>query len=258
MGVRRRGGNDASRRARPDRLRAMPARLLLLTGACEAAALGPVVAKSNPACRVVPVTSEEALADADDGTPGTRLVAFCSSVIVPGAMLARLDRGAYNIHPGPPGYPGRYPACWGSYDGVRRFGATLHRMAARVDAGPIVAVDWFDVPAEVAHTALSDRVLAAAIALFVRFAPALAGESDLPIDPDLTWSGRKTRLSDYEAICRLPPDIDARELERRRRAFADQPGACLALELHGRRFVWQAPPETTAPSSRLAVATGAR
>jgi methionyl-tRNA formyltransferase len=220
----------------------MPQRLLLLTGPVEAAALAPLLARANPAAEVAAVHGLDELHERLGDGAATRLVAFCTAIIVPAAVLGRLGCGAYNIHPGPPDYPGRYPTCWGSYDGATRFGATLHEMAARVDEGPIVAVEAFDVVPPIGQTALSDRAFRAAVELFQRFAPALAGAASLPTDPDLRWSGRKTRLADFEAMCRLPPDIDAAEFARRCRAFADMPGARLTVALHGRCFTWSAPP----------------
>ncbi|HZT89959.1 MAG TPA: formyltransferase family protein [Stellaceae bacterium] len=219
-----------------------PARLLLLTGSTEAAVLAPHLSQHNPECAIAPAETLAALERAlDRGDPArTRLVAFCTAVIVPARILDRLGGGAYNFHPGPPTYPGRYPACWGSYEGATRFGATLHEMRARVDEGPIVAVEWFDVTPPIGHDALSERALRATVDLFRRYAPRLVAEAALPTDARLAWSGRKWRLSDYEAMCRLPPDIDAAEFARRRRAFAEMPDARLTIELHGTCFTWQA------------------
>jgi methionyl-tRNA formyltransferase len=165
-----------------------------------------------------------------------------SSRSAPRSSSRRRSCGAYNFHPGPPSYPGRFPSCWGSYDGVRRFGATLHVMAERVDEGPIVAVEWFAVEPPIGHRALSDRAFAATVALFRRFAPSLAAAPEVPPDPTLRWSGVKRRHADYEAMCRLPLDIEAAEFARRRRAFADMPDARLTIEVHGERFTWAAPP----------------
>jgi methionyl-tRNA formyltransferase len=218
-----------------------PTRLLLLTGPTEAAALGPELRRHLPGGQVVAVNSLEAIEANLHPAAVTRLIAFCTAVIVPARILARLDAGAFNIHPGPPNYPGRYPACWGAYEGVHRFGATLHAMTPRVDEGAIVAVEWFAVEPGIAHTPLSDRSFRAAVDLFRRFAPALATTRDLPTDPTLVWSGAKRRLADYFAMCRLPPDIDESEFARRRRAFADMPGAQLSVELHGHVVVWRAP-----------------
>jgi methionyl-tRNA formyltransferase len=229
----------------------VPSHILLLTSGFEAAALRPVLAGHNPHCVVEPVEDLAELAAAAAAAPGEhlRLIAFCTAVIVPQGLLARCGEGAYNFHPGPPTYPGRYPSCWGSYFGATRFGATLHEMSARVDEGQIVAVEWFAVTPPIGHNALSDRAYRAVIELFRRYAPALANDPQLPVDPVLAWSGRKTRLADYEAMCVLPPDIDAAEFARRRRAFGEAPGARLAVRLHGCTFSWEAPGEMSGEES---------
>jgi methionyl-tRNA formyltransferase len=225
----------------------MISRVILLTSAAEAAVLGPflspLLTAHNPTGRVISATDLSDLEAAADGSLGTRLIAFCTAVIVPPPILARIDCAAYNLHPGPPSYPGRYPESFASYDGVARFGATLHQMAPRVDEGPIVAVEWFDVKPGAGQRVLGEQVYRAAIELLARYGPALAADPALPIDPDLAWSGRKTTRADHEAMRRLPPDIDAVEFERRRRAFADVPGARLTVSLHGHAFHWDAPPE---------------
>ena len=75
----------------------------------------------------------------DDLTGGTVLAAFGTGVIVPPDLLARYDR-AYNFHAAPPAYPGRDPHHWAAYDWATVYGATVHIMTERVDAGPIVGV----------------------------------------------------------------------------------------------------------------------
>jgi len=55
-------------------------------------------------------------------------------------ILALARRGAYNVHGSLlPRYRGRAPANWVLIHGETETGLTLHRMVAKVDAGPIVA-----------------------------------------------------------------------------------------------------------------------
>jgi methionyl-tRNA formyltransferase len=54
--------------------------------------------------------------------------------------------GAYNLHPGPlPEYAGLNVPSWALYRGETRHGVTLHRMAAKVDAGSIAYAAEFPV-----------------------------------------------------------------------------------------------------------------
>src|SRR5207245_6682120 len=75
----------------------------------------------------------------------TSLISFGTSVIVPATLLARLIKPAYNLHAASPEFPGRDPHHFAAYLGAKTYGATLHLMTERVDDGPIVAVEMFQV-----------------------------------------------------------------------------------------------------------------
>lgn len=220
----------------------MPQRLLLLTGAFEAGILAPHLAKQGADCRIVAVDGlaklEEALAEP---AGWTRLLSFCTSVIVPRRLLEALPGPSYNIHPGPPSFPGRHPESWGAYAGMREFGATLHEMAPRVDEGPIVDVVWFEPPEGAGQIEFGYGAFRAALQLVLRWQAALVGSRVALPQSEHRWSGRKTTHAELEAMCRIGPEIDAAEFERRRRAFAEQPGSRMFLTLHGKEFRYTAP-----------------
>jgi methionyl-tRNA formyltransferase len=219
----------------------MPHRLVLLTGPLEAKFLLPQLERAGGDCTLVHADTLEALERACALAPArTRILAFCTAVIVPASILDACLI-SYNIHPGPPSFPGRHPECWGAYRGVTRFGATLHEMAPRVDEGAIVDVHWIDVPAGSGQTEFGLRALRAAFMLFLQWAPALMGsEQPLPRST-LQWSGRKTRHADITEMCRFGPDIDREEFERRRRAFAEAQGSRMTLDLFGHEFHYTVP-----------------
>jgi methionyl-tRNA formyltransferase len=220
----------------------MPQRLLLLTGSFEAGILAPHLAKQGEACIVRPVDSLEKLEAALADQAGmTRILAFCTSVIVPRRILEAMPGPSYNIHPGSPAFPGRHPESWGAYQGLRTFGATLHEMAPRVDEGAIVDVAWFEPPVGAGQLEFGYGAFRAALQLVLRWASALTGEVAALPHSEHRWSGRKTSHADLEAMCRIGPEIDAEEFDRRRRAFAEQPGSRMTLTLHGREFHYTAP-----------------
>lgn len=107
-------------------------------------------------------------------TPATRLVAFCSSVVVPMHILNRLAGPAYNFHPGPPEYPGKHPVAFALYDSATIFGATLHEMGLPVDSGPITGTLQFPVPPGSPYLWLMARTHQAALHLFLQSVVALA------------------------------------------------------------------------------------
>lgn len=211
--------------------------IVLLTGEHEAPHLSGFLRRHNPALTVTHVqTRDELVMALHPSRPGRRLIAFCSSVIVPADRLAELDGRAFNFHPGPPTYPGRHPASFSIYEGATRFGATAHEMRPRVDSGPIIGVDWFDMPATPRLAELERLAFEACIRLWTRLGPALATSLEGPPATDLTWSGRKSTQADHDRLCALPLDISADEFDRRKRAFAHGLTGKLTVEIHGQRF----------------------
>jgi methionyl-tRNA formyltransferase len=211
--------------------------ILLLTGAREAPHLTAYLTRHNADLQVVHVeTRDELICALYPARPGRRLIGFCTSTVVPAKLLGEFEAGAYNFHPGPPSYPGRHPASFAIYEGAARFAATAHEMRARVDSGPIIDVEWFDMPPSPRLSQLEDLTYDAAVRLFARLGPLLASSASPLPTIEATWSGRKSTQRDFEAMCALSPDIDGVEFDRRVRAFADGLQGSLNVNLHGRRF----------------------
>jgi methionyl-tRNA formyltransferase len=186
--------------------------------------------------RVRPVGDRDALAEAVAADPGARLLSVASPIIVPGDILARLTTPAYNLHPGPPSYPGLFPAVFALYDGAASFGVTLHEMTADVDAGPIVAANAVELPPDIDRVGLEALSRELAWHLLSGMASALA-RVDRPLPPvDAVWQGPVRRRADFEALCRLPPDADEAEFRRRLRAVGEGPHHALRLPAFGRWF----------------------
>ncbi|MSO99115.1 MAG: hypothetical protein EXR11_13005 [Rhodospirillaceae bacterium] len=194
-------------------------RIILLSGESEGPFLAVILMAYDRELVVDLVHTSEGLQAAMDGPlEGCRLISFCSSVIVPGERLQSLPGPAYNFHPGPPEYPGRYPAVFALYDGAEHFGITVHEMAAKVDAGPIVSADWFQIPdncelaklEEMAFSMLADKFRTMSIHLATLTRPM----ARMPY----RWSGRKTSKADCTALCRITPDLTPYEIARRKRA----------------------------------------
>lgn len=172
---------------------------------------------------------------------GTGLFSFSTSIIVPPDILRRFDGAAYNLHAASPEYPGRDPHHWAVYDGATRYGATLHQMTPRVDDGPIIDVEWFDVAPGTTPARLLAEANEAALRLLGRVAPQLQRPGTLVIDPALRWTGAKRTRADFLAMCRLPSDISAAEFARRVRAFDSPNHDNLSVTLHGRTFRLERP-----------------
>jgi methionyl-tRNA formyltransferase len=213
--------------------------IILLTGtASQQLALTRLLNEHNPALSIrCAVTLEDLDAIEPDVLREARLVAFTSGVIVPRPLLAALGYGAYNFHPGPPEYPGWAPAHFALYEGAKSFGATAHVMTKRVDSGPIIGVECFDIP-EGANVRDLEQIAFVRLAyLFWRLSHGIACETGpLPTLP-IAWSGTKSTKRMYEKLCDIPSDIEPTELARRIRAFNDDFRAIpLTVTLHGIRF----------------------
>jgi methionyl-tRNA formyltransferase len=224
--------------------RAMFDTIILLSGAAEQSVLPHVLLGHNPHLAVMPVGTSDDLAALDSGLlRRARLIAFVTPEIVPQSLLARLGYGAFNFHPGPPGYPGWAPAHFALYNRETEFGATAHVMAEQVDAGPIVGVARFPIPAGISVLALEGMAYAHLAQLFWRMAGSLAtGAAPPPVLP-LQWSGKKYSRRAYREICDIAPDIPKEELERRIRVFGGNHfGISPTINLHGIEFRAVMPP----------------
>ena len=76
-------------------------------------------------------------------SPHARLIAFCSTVIVPPHILKKLNFNCYNFHPGPPERPGYRPTHFAAHEDAAQYGVTLHKIVEKVDAGEICQVRRF-------------------------------------------------------------------------------------------------------------------
>jgi methionyl-tRNA formyltransferase len=212
--------------------------IILLSGLAENAILAELLTTHNPGLVVHQIRT---LAELDalplDVLEHARLIAFATGVIVPQRILARLGFGAYNFHPGSPYYPGWLPAHLACYERAPLFGATLHEMVERVDAGPIVGVDLFNVPPGLSPSQLEILAFKRMAALFWSWAKALASEPNaLPTIP-LAWHGRKSTRRLYASMCEIPADISKAELDRRIAVFGGgETGLRPTINVHGHRF----------------------
>jgi methionyl-tRNA formyltransferase len=216
--------------------------ILLLADADELPGLSRIFWDAAPDARIQGVSSRDEL-DLATAAPGPdlRLVAFCTDVIVPGAVLGRLPGPAYNVHPGPPWVRGIYPSVFALYEGLDRFGATLHELTTEIDAGPIVAVDEAAIAPAMDRLALETLARDLVTRLLARMArDLLTVEGPLP-HLDARWSGPAWSRKDFDALCHLPDGIDEAEFRRRLRAVGEGPNHALYFEKFGRRFPLAAP-----------------
>ena len=199
----------------------MPDEILLLTGDAEAPHLAQVLSEENPVLRIIHVHDRDELYQAamEPKAGFRRLIAFCTAEIVPADVLNAVDGPAYNFHPGPPAYPGAHAASFAIYDGAKRFGATVHEMTEKVDAGAIVAVECFDVAAEYRFQDLEIRAFQALARLFGGLATALACETAPLPHQDIEWGTKRGTRREFERMQAFDETMSEEEIRRRFRAF---------------------------------------
>jgi methionyl-tRNA formyltransferase len=212
--------------------------IILLAGDAEQVAMPPVLRGHNPLLSVISV---RASADLDalnsDLLERARLIAFVTPEIVSQSILARLGYGAFNFHPGPPSYPGWAPSHFALYERATEFGATVHVMVEQVDAGPIIDVALFPIPADISVLGLEGLAYAHLAQLFWRMAKALATDPEPPPTLPIKWGSRKYSRRAYRAVCDIPLDIPKDELDRRLKVFGGNHfGMCPTINLHGIEF----------------------
>ena len=219
--------------------------IILLTGPVEEAVLAGVLRNHNPRLTVLTAKSMAEL-DAIDASVlrRARLIAFVTPVVVPTRILDALGFGAYNFHPGPPQYPGWVPCHFAIYDQATTFGATVHVMIDRVDAGPIVGLDMFPVPPNLSPAGLEAMAFSRLARLFWRMAKMLSTQTEPMPELPIQWSGRKSTRRLYAAMCDIPFNISQEELDRRIDVFgAGHFGVAPTITLHGHRFRYVGPQE---------------
>jgi len=199
---------------------------------------GTLAAHALPGCDIRFAETVTALREAlpAAGKP-LRLVSFLNQAIVPGDILRQFELGAYNVHPGSPDYPGAAPEAWACYDQAAQFGATLHEMSGKVDEGRIIAVDLFPVPPRSHRLTYAETGRRMAHALFCSVARGLVTPDKLTAPGNLSWTGPKRSTADYQAMVRLPPDIEQAEFFRRLLSFGPPEVAEFSVTLHGYKFL---------------------
>ena len=212
--------------------------VILIAGALEQPVFQELLLEHNPLLTIIPILTASDLSDLDPGIfQRARLIAFMTAVIVPPSILAQLRYGAYNFHPGPPEYPGWAPAHFALYEGATEFGVTAHVMVEKVDAGPIIEVDRFDIPRGFSVVELDGRAYAHLARMFWSLSKALATQTEAFEELPTRWGQRKNTRRRYAAMCDIPLDISKDDLHRRIRIFGENHfGVSPTIKLHGVEF----------------------
>jgi len=96
-------------------------------------------------------------------------------MLLPPELTGLAARGAFNIHSGKlPEYRGGHVMMWALINGERETAATMHRVDAGIDTGPVVAEERFAVEWDDDIASLQGKLAVAGTALLTRWWPTLA------------------------------------------------------------------------------------
>ena len=136
-------------------------------------------------------------------------ISYLSSHIFNKPQLKQAKIAAINFHPGPPEYPGMGCYNFAIRDGVKKYGATCHFMAEKVDAGPIIAVERFNIFDNISVEILQQMTLNYLFSLFTKIMGILLSGGQLESNGEV-WKREAYTREDLKELThiRLPLDDD--------------------------------------------------
>jgi methionyl-tRNA formyltransferase len=170
------------------------------------------------------------------------IISFLNGYVVKPALLDAAAGRAFNVHPGPPEYPGRDPWHFAFYEGFPRAGATLHRMTAKVDDGEILDVAEREFDASLSVTEYADLCRQLAVAILVRNLTSLLAGNITPRCHRSWRSEAKRSRRDFARMCEIDPTMPAEEVVRRLRSFHDPRHDNVYTVIHGHKFFYRTVP----------------
>ncbi len=180
---------------------------------------------------------------------GDYIFSFRSYFVLKDSLLKRAKIAAINFHPGPPKYRGSGCLNYALYNGEQTYGVTCHHMAAEVDSGGIIDVDYFDIFQNDNVERLLNRTTHKLYNLAIDLVAGIRREGEQYIR-DLEqrngaekWGEAVGSVADLNASQFIDPKVGREELAARCRAYHTQ-AYPLKLDLHGYVFTLDsAPPD---------------
>ena len=127
------------------------------------------------------------------------LLSFGTGVIVKRNELDQFGL-CLNIHPSTPRYPGLHPHAFAWADGVKHYGTTAHIMSDKIDDGPIVMVETFDVSPSWSEDELLDEAVYASFELCDALFQSLFKFHKVPETLPISWHEHRYTKQDYDAL----------------------------------------------------------
>jgi methionyl-tRNA formyltransferase len=163
------------------------------------------------------------------------LISYNTNLIVKKEDLEKCNM-CFNIHAASPDFPGRDPHHWAIYSKVKKYGATLHYMTEKVDNGPIIKVNWFDVNNNDSPLDILNRANIEAVKLLHLLINSISLSHNISEDKNLKWSYSKSKRSDLHTICNVSDIDQLDEFNLRVKAFYNNKYPNLFIEKFGKKF----------------------
>ena len=182
-----------------------------------------------PSAKIVFGVREQTFPEELFSWKGDIIISYLSQWIIPKSVLENAAVAAINFHPGPPAYPGIGCTNFAIYDGADEFGVTCHHMNPQVDTGDIVAVNRFPVFENDTVYSITQRCYSQILNLFYGIISLLMSGEKLPSSNEV-WKRKPYLRRQLNDLCKLTPDMDSTEIERRIKAtYYLQPWAFMQI-----------------------------
>ena len=168
--------------------------------------------------------------------PHDLLLSFGTGVIVPPRILSMQGTLALNVHAASPDYPGRDPHHFAIYDGVKKYGATIHHMMQSVDAGPIIDIELFFFFLDTTPFRLLELANDAGWRLLERFFAGYKNHGALPKIENIRWGELKFTRKMFLEMCRVDLNMSQEEITKRFKATSMPGHHNLYIDFNGYRF----------------------
>jgi len=170
--------------------------------------------------------------EAYDQTPDI-LISYISPWIIPEKMLSIVKKWSINFHPGPPEYPGIGCTNFAIYNEEKIFGVTAHLMETKVDSGKIINVKRFPLLKDDTVFSLTQRCYDYILIQFYEVINYIFQQEETPKCNE-KWKRKPYTRKQLNSLCKILPDMDKREVERRIRAvsYPGMPGAFVKIFNH--------------------------
>ena len=148
---------------------------------------------------------------------GDLLISYLAQWVIPGGLINSAKLAAFNLHPGPPEYPGIGCTNFAIYNDEKIFGITCHHMLDRVDSGQIIAVRRFPVFETDSVYSLTQRCYVEILHLFEELISGIIRGEALPVSSE-SWKRKPYKRKELDALCQLTDDMKEEEVQKRIKA----------------------------------------